>query len=188
MGPRRNCDANCLLFHAGAALPAAYWKEGQMTIVIAADNAGYHLKVHLAELLRNEGYTLVDLGPESAEETPDYPDTARAVAQEILAGTAHRGILVCGSGIGAAMAANKIPGIYAGLCHDTYSARQGVEHDDMNVICVGARVIGPAVAAEIMNAFLNTQFLGEERHVRRIEKMKALEGSMKPDVAGSADS
>jgi ribose 5-phosphate isomerase B len=145
-------------------------------IVIAADQAGFYLKQDLAAFLQAGGFEVLDLGPVSAEEVPDYPDIASELASVLLAGDAQRGILVCGSGVGAAMAANKIPGIYAGLCHDTYSARQGVEHDDMNVICVGARVIGPAVAYEVVSAFLAAGFKGEERHARRIGKMKVLEG------------
>jgi ribose 5-phosphate isomerase B len=147
-----------------------------MKIVIAADQAGFYLKQDLAEFLEAGGFEVLDLGPATAGDTPDYPDIARELAGVLLANDAQRGIMVCGSGVGAAMAANKIPGIYAGLCHDTYSARQGVEHDDMNVICVGARVIGPAVAYEVVSAFLAAEYKGEERHARRIEKMKELEG------------
>lgn len=144
-------------------------------VVIAGDQAGFHLRQHLVRSLAEAGFDVSDLGPSTPEAAPDYPDVAREVASLLKSGAAARAILVCGSGVGAVMAANKIAGVYAGLCHDTYSARQGVEHDDMNVLCLGARVIGSAVADEIARAFLAARFAGEERHVRRIDKMKALE-------------
>jgi ribose 5-phosphate isomerase B len=105
----------------------------------------------------------------------DYPDYAKKIGEAILSGHAERGVLLCGSGVGACIAANKIPGIYAGVCHDTYSAHQGVEHDDMNVLCLGARIIGPEVAKELVEAFLSAKFTGEERHVRRTGKVKMME-------------
>ncbi len=145
-----------------------------MKVAIAADHAGYPLKEWLVGELEREGHEFVDLG--THDTTPsDYPDHARALGEAITNGVAERGILVCGSGIGASVAANKIRGIRAGLAHDTYSGHQGVEHDDMNVLCLGARVIGPEAAAEIARAFLGAQFSGEERHLRRVNKVKKLE-------------
>jgi ribose 5-phosphate isomerase B len=145
-----------------------------MIIACAADHAGYRLKQSLVEDLRKEGYDVLDLG--AFDETPtDYPDLARALGKAVVEGSAERGILVCGSGVGASIAANKIKGIRAGLAHDTYSGHQGVEHDDMNVLCLGARVIGPAPALEIARAFLSARFSGEERHLRRIRKMLDME-------------
>jgi len=145
-----------------------------MRIVIGADHAGFELKKILAEYLRQRGHEVIDQGTDS-EEPVDYPDFAEAVSQAILAGQAERGVLVCGSGVGASVSANKIPAIRAGLCHDTYSARQGVEHDDMNVLVLGARVIGIELARELVDTFLAAKFNGEERHRRRVEKIKALE-------------
>ncbi|HTY01940.1 MAG TPA: ribose 5-phosphate isomerase B [Bacteroidota bacterium] len=145
-----------------------------MKVAIAADHAGYPLKEWLISELEREGHDLVDLG--THDTTPsDYPDHARDLGAVITSGGAERGILVCGSGVGASVAANKIRGIRAGLAHDTYSGHQGVEHDDMNVLCLGARVIGPEAAAEIARVFLNAQFSGEERHLRRVNKVKKLE-------------
>jgi RpiB/LacA/LacB family sugar-phosphate isomerase len=145
-----------------------------MRIAIATDHAGFRLKKELLEYLKGLGHTLVDLGTNS-EDPVDYPDYAEAVGKAVLGGTAERGILICGSGVGASVAANKLKGIRAGLCHDTYSAHQGVEHDDMNVLVLGARVIGPALSNELAQAFVHATFSGEERHVRRLNKVKALE-------------
>jgi ribose 5-phosphate isomerase B len=145
-----------------------------MRIVIGADHAGFDLKQTIADYLRHLGHEVIDKGTDS--DTPvDYPDFAEAVGKAIINGAGARGVLICGSGVGASVAANKIPGIRAGLCHDSYSARQGVEHDDMNVLVLGARVIGPALARELVDGFLAAKFTGEERHRRRIEKIKALE-------------
>jgi ribose 5-phosphate isomerase B len=145
-----------------------------MTVAIAADHAGYELKESVTAALRKEGIDIVDLGVHDT--TPvDYPDLAREVAGAVLNGKAERGILVCGSGVGAGIAANKIRGIRAGVCHDTYSGHQGVEHDNMNILCLGARVIGPALALEVSRAFLQAKFSGEERHVRRVNKILAIE-------------
>ena len=145
-----------------------------MRIVIGADHAGFDLKQIIADYLRHLGHEIIDKGTDS--DTPvDYPDFAEAVGKAIIDGAGERGVLICGSGVGASVAANKIPGIRAGLCHDSYSARQGVEHDDMNVLVLGARVIGPALARELVDSFLAAKFTGEERHRRRIEKIKALE-------------
>jgi len=145
-----------------------------MQIAIATDHAGFRLKQELVEYLRGLGHEVIDLGTNSAAPV-DYPDYAVAVGQTVLAGKAERGILICGSGVGASVAANKLKGIRAGLCHDTYSAHQGVEHDDMNVLVLGARVIGPALANELVGAFVHAKFSGEERHLRRLNKVKALE-------------
>ena len=145
-----------------------------MRIAIGADHAGFDMKQILATHLRKLGHEVVDTGTNS-DDPVDYPDYAEAVSQVLLAGRAERGVLICGSGVGASVSANKIPGIRAGLCHDSYSARQGVEHDDMNVLVLGARVIGTELARELVNNFLAAEFNGEERHRRRIEKIKALE-------------
>jgi ribose 5-phosphate isomerase B len=145
-----------------------------MRIAIGADHAGFELKNVLAAYLRHCGHDVIDAGTTSADPV-DYPDFAEAVSKVLLDGAAERGVLICGSGVGASVSANKIPGIRAGLCHDTYSARQGVEHDDMNMLVLGARVIGVELARELVNNFLAAKFNGEERHRRRIEKIKALE-------------
>lgn len=146
-----------------------------MRIALASDHAGYPLKQHLLEYLRGQGHDVLDLGVDTADVPADYPDAAEAVARAVLDGRAERGILACGSGVGACIAATKFPGIYAAICHDTYSAHQGVEHDNMNVLCVGARIIGPALAEELVEAFLGARFSGEERHVRRFGKVQAIE-------------
>lgn len=145
-----------------------------MRIVIGADHAGFDLKEVLAAYLRHRGHEVVDIGTNS-DDPVDYPDYAEALCLALLAGRAERGVLICGSGVGTSVAANKIPGIRAGLCHNTYAARQGVEHDDMNVLVLGARVIGIEMARELVDHFLGARFNGEERHRRRVEKIKALE-------------
>jgi RpiB/LacA/LacB family sugar-phosphate isomerase len=145
-----------------------------MRIVIGADHAGFDLKEVLAAYLRHRGHEVVDIGTHS-DDPVDYPDYADALSQAILDGRAERGLLICGSGVGASVAANKIPGIRAGLCHNTYAAHQGVEHDDTNVLVLGARVIGIELARELVDHFLAATFNGEERHRRRVEKIKALE-------------
>ena len=150
-----------------------------MRIALGADHAGFSLKVVLAEFLARQGHVVLDVGTDNPDEPQDYSDYAQAVAQPVLNGSAERGIVVCGSGVGASIAANKIPGIYACLCHDTYSARQGVEHDNMNVLCLGSRVIGPALAEELVTAFLNARFQDQvPRYVRRHHKVRALEGML----------
>src|SRR6187200_286062 len=145
-----------------------------MRIVVGADHAGFEMKQTVAGHLRHLGHEVVDIGTNS-DSPVDYPDFAEALAKAINAGEAERGVLICGSGVGASVAANKIPGIRAGLCHDSYSARQGVEHDEINVLVLGARVIGSALAKELVDRFLVAQFSREERHRRRVEKIKALE-------------
>ena len=146
-----------------------------MVIAIAADHAGYEVKEVVADHLRSEGYEVLDLGVDTADVPSDYPDAAAAVAQAIRTGEAERGVLVCGSGVGVSVAANKFPGIRAAICHDTYSAHQGVEHDQMNVLVLGGRIIGAALARELVDAFMAAEFSGEERHVRRLDKVLAIE-------------
>ena len=148
-----------------------------MKIAIAADHAGYPLKAPTIELLESLEHHVLDLGAHKVDPVDDYPDYARYVGQAIQHGQADRGILICGSGIGACVAANKLKGVRAGVCHDTYTAHQSVEHDDVNVLCVGARVIGTAVAGELIKAFVSAQFSREERHVRRLEKVLAIEAA-----------
>jgi ribose 5-phosphate isomerase B len=145
-----------------------------MRTVIGSDHAGFELKTSMAKLLKELGDEVIDVGTDSTAPV-DYPDFAEAVGKAIIDGRADRGVLICGSGIGASVAANKIRGIRAGLCHDTYSAHQGVEHDDMNVLVLGARVIGPAMAQELVTAYARAKFSNEERHVRRLNKVKAIE-------------
>ncbi len=145
-----------------------------MKITIGADHGGYRLKTVIIDFLKKLGHEVADLGAYS-EEPADYPDSARAVARAIMDNKADRGILVCGSGVGACIAANKFPGIRAALCHDTFSAHQGVEDDDMNVLCLGERVIGPELAKEIVRVFLAARFSGAERHVRRLGKVQEIE-------------
>jgi ribose 5-phosphate isomerase B len=145
-----------------------------MRIVFSADHAGYLLKNELAARLAQQGHEVIDLGTHSAAPV-DYPDSAQAVASALVDGQAERGIIVCGSGAGVSIAANKFPGIRAAVCHDTYTAHQAVEHDDMNVLCLGARVVGGALALDLVTAFLGAKFSGEERHQRRLEKIIALE-------------
>ena len=152
-----------------------------MRLAVGADHAGFSLKQALVTYLKEVGYEVQDVGALRPDPNDDYPDFAQAVAEAIVNGQTERGLLICGSGVGASVAANKIPGIRAGLCHDTYSAHQGVEHDDMNVLVIGARVVGTALAEELVHAFLNATFTGEERHRRRVEKVKALEAKCKAD-------
>jgi len=145
-----------------------------MRTAIGSDHAGFEMKTMLAQFLREHCEEVVDVGTHTTDPV-DYPDFAEAVGKAVFEGRADRGVLICGSGIGASVAANKIHGIRAGLCHDTYSAHQGVEHDDMNVLVLGARVIGPAMAQEVIAAYIGAKFTNEERHLRRLNKVKALE-------------
>ena len=150
-----------------------------MQIVLACDHGGYELKIIIEEFVGSLGYSVVDLGTNNTESV-DFPDYAEKLGREITSGHSERGILICGSGVGACIAANKIKGIYAAVCHDTYSAHQGVQHDNMNVLCLGARVIGPELAKELVQAFLSAQFSSnEERHLRRVNKIYKLENSSK---------
>jgi ribose 5-phosphate isomerase B len=146
-----------------------------MRVALAADHAGAELKTELLARLAPLGHELLDLGGDGLDADDDYPDYARALALAILEGRADRGILVCGSGVGASIAASKMPGIRAGLCHDTYSAGQGVEHDDMNVLALGARVIGVETAVSCAESFLGATFSGAPRHVRRVGEIRAIE-------------
>lgn len=146
-----------------------------MRVAIAADHAGSLLLTPVLEEARRLGCEVLDLGTHDAVTPDDYPDRAADVAAALMEGRAERGILICGSGVGASVAANKVRGIRAALCHDTYSAHQGVEHDQMNVLCMGARVIGEALALELVRAFLAAVFSGEERHRRRLQKIAVME-------------
>ena len=145
-----------------------------MKVVIGSDHAGFQLKNSMGDLLRSLGHEVLDIGAFN-ENPSDYPDFAEAVGRAILDGRAERGVLICGSGIGASVAANKLIGIRAGICHDTYSGHQGVEHDNMNVLVMGSRVVGEKLAEDIVRAYLPAKFTNEERHVRRLGKVAALE-------------
>jgi len=145
-----------------------------MKLVVGSDHAGFQLKNEMASLLKSLGHDVLDVG--AYDERPsDYPDFAEAVGRAVLDGRAERGLLICGSGVGASVAANKLVGIRAGMCHDTYSAHQGVEHDNINVLVMGSRVVGEKLAEDLVKAFLGAQFTYEERHMRRLAKVKALE-------------
>lgn len=146
-----------------------------MRVAIAADHAGSFLLAPVLEDIRRLGHEALDLGTHDAQTPDDYPDRAADLAAALTQGRAERGVLICGSGVGASVAANKVRGIRAAVCHDTYSAHQGVEHDQMNVLCLGARVIGDSLALELVRAFLSASFSGEPRHQRRVEKIAAME-------------
>src|ERR687891_2479226 len=146
-----------------------------MKVAVAFDHRGVKLRERLLEELAALGHEAVDLGTDSGAERIDYPDKAREIGEAILEGTAERGVLVCGSGVGASVAACKLPGIRAAICHDVYSAHQGVEHDDMNVLCLGSEVVGAELAADLVRAFLVARFDGGERYVRRLEKIEEME-------------
>jgi len=150
-----------------------------MKIAVAADHAGVPLKERIVGELTRMGHDVKDLGTHDSTQPDDYPDRAADLAAAMQSGQYVRGILVCGSGVGAAVAANKLPGILAGLCHDTYSAHQGVEHDNINVLCLGSRVIGAELAVELVRSFLGARFSGEERHRRRVDKIMALEAKLR---------
>jgi ribose 5-phosphate isomerase B len=149
-----------------------------MNVAVAFDHRGVHLRAEILETLAADGHAVVDLGTDTDAVRIDYPDKAREIGAAINDRSAERGILVCGSGVGAAVAACKIVGIRAAICHDTYSAHQGVEHDDMNILCLGSEVIGPSLTAELVRAFLGAQFDGGERYVERLEKVAAMEREM----------
>ena len=153
-------------------------------VALGADHGGFPLKTELLPWLQGQGYEVLDLGAHTLDPVDDYPDVSVAVAQAVASGKARRGIIICGSGVGACIVANKVVGVRAGLCHDTYSARQGVEHDDMNVLCLGARVIDVELARELVTAFLGAQFSGAERHQRRLQKLLAIESEA---VQGKSD-
>jgi ribose 5-phosphate isomerase B len=146
-----------------------------MNIAVGCDHAGFGLKQHVMEQVRAAGHSVVDCGATTFVSDDDYPDYALAVAEAVRGGRAERGIVVCGSGVGVTVAACKVPGIRACMCHDTFSARQGVEDDSMNVLCLGARVIGPELASEVIRAYLGAKFSGAARHQRRLDKVKKIE-------------
>ncbi|MGH2936140.1 MAG: RpiB/LacA/LacB family sugar-phosphate isomerase [Gaiellaceae bacterium] len=147
-----------------------------MRVAVAFDHRGVHLREAVLESLAD--HTVVDLGTHTDAVRLDYPDKAREIGEAILAGRAERGVLVCGSGVGAAVAASKIAGIRAAICHDVYSAHQGVEHDNMNVLCLGSEVVGPSLAAELVGTFLGASFIGEGRYLERLKKVEAMERAM----------
>ncbi len=153
-----------------------------LRVALGADHGGFALKAELCQWLQARGYEVLDLGACTLDPTDDYPDFADAVAQSVASSQVDRGILVCGSGVGACIAANKVPGVRACLCQDTYSARQGVEHDDMNILCLGERIIGVELARELVTAFLGARFTGEERHRRRLDKVRAIERRARQNV------
>jgi ribose 5-phosphate isomerase B len=156
-----------------------------MKIAIAADHAGFPLKEEVRDFVAKLGHEVHDLGAFNTDPS-DYPDFAVLVGKELISGVAERGILICGSGVGVCVAANKMPGVRAGMCHDTYSSHQGVEHDQMNVLVLGARIIGAALAFECVEAYLKANFIGtEERFVRRLNKVKAIEKQYMPSIAGT---
>ena len=145
-----------------------------MRVVIGTDHAGFPLKAEVIDVVRALGYDVIDVGTDGIAAV-DYPDFALKVAERVASGQAERGIMLCGSGVGASIAACKVPGVRAAVCHDTYSAHQGVEHDDMNVLTLGARIIGGELARELVQAFLGATFSGDERHRRRLDKVLAIE-------------
>ena len=149
-----------------------------MRVAVAFDHRGVKLRDRVLAELVAQSHEVVDLGTDTDAERIDYPDKAREIGEAIRGGDAERGVLVCGSGVGAAIAACKLPGVRAAVCHDTYSAHQGVEHDDMNVLCLGSEVLGAELAAELVRAFLGARFDGGERYVRRLEKIEAMERTM----------
>lgn len=157
-----------------------------MRIVIGADHAGFDLKERLRAELEARGHGIIDVGAKSFDKDDDYPDFAEAVGRAVADGRAERGILICGSGVGASIAANKIRGVRACLCHDIYSATQGVEHDDMNVLCLGGLIVGPALALKLVEGYLEAGFIGHGRYQRRLDKVIALE--LRPDKTRSKDS
>ena len=146
-----------------------------MRIVIAADHNGFDLKNEIATILRSEGYEVTDVGPTSHDPIDDYPDYAKPLASSISQGESEKGIMVCGSGVGASVAANKVKGVRAAVCHDIYSAHQGVEHDDMNVLCLGSKIVGSELARELVKAFTTAVYTGDDRHQRRLNKVLEME-------------
>ena len=146
-----------------------------MKIAVAADHNGYDLKNLTYSLMSDAGHEVTDVGPHEVDPLDDYPDYAKPLAEGVSAGKYDRGIMICGSGVGASVAANKVKGVRAAVCHDIYSAHQGVEHDDMNVLCLGSRIVGLEVAKELVKAFLTAEYTHEERHQRRLEKVISME-------------
>ena len=150
-----------------------------MKIAVGADHAGYVAKEPVKALLESQGHEVVDVGAHEMDPSDDYPDIAKVLADIVANGDVDRGIMLCGSGVGASVAANKVRGVRASVCHDTYSAHQGVEHDDMNVLCMGARIIGEELVKEIAGSFASARFSGEERHQRRLDKVLKMEAEFK---------
>lgn len=146
-----------------------------MKISLAADHNGFDLKKEISDQLENEGHEVIDVGPHSHDPLDDYPDYAKKLADSVSRGESLRGIMICGSGVGASVASNKVKGIRAAVCHDIYSAHQGVEHDDMNVLCLGSRIVGTEVVRELVKAFIGAEYTGEERHQRRLDKVLDME-------------
>ena len=146
-----------------------------MKIALAADHNGFELKAIISEVLKKAGHAVLDVGPHSFDPLDDYPDYAKILAKSVSEKESDRGIMICGSGVGAAVAANKVKGVRAAMCHDLYSAHQGVEHDDLNVLCLGSRIIGSEVARELVITFVNADYTHEERHQRRLEKVLDME-------------
>ena len=157
-----------------------------MRIAVAFDHRGVKLRQRILDTVAELGHTLVDLGTDASEPRIDYPDKAREIGETIRSGEADRGVLVCGSGVGASVAASKLAGIRAAICHDVYSAHQGVEHDDMNVLCLGSGVIGEDLAVDLVSAFLAARFNGGERYVRRLEKIREMETENAQDTTSAA--
>jgi ribose 5-phosphate isomerase B len=149
-----------------------------MRVAVAFDHRGVKLRERVKDAVAELGHELVDLGTDASEPRVDYPDKAREIGEVVSGREAERGVLVCGSGVGASVAANKLPGIRAAICHDVYSAHQGVEHDDLNILCLGSEVVGAELAADLVRAFLQARFAGGERYVRRLEKIAAMEGAL----------
>ena len=146
-----------------------------MRISVAADHNGYELKNEITEILKRAGHDVIDMGPHDLDPLDDYPDYAKPLAGSVSSGETERGIMVCGSGVGASVAANKVKGVRAAVCHDIYSAHQGVEHDDMNVLCLGSRIVGTEVVRELVSAFISAEYTNEERHARRLTKVIEME-------------
>ncbi|HIA76343.1 MAG TPA: ribose 5-phosphate isomerase B [Dehalococcoidia bacterium] len=146
-----------------------------MRISVAADHNGYELKNEISETLKRDGHDVIDMGPHYLDPSDDYPDYAKPLAESVSSGETERGIMVCGSGVGASVAANKVKGVRAAVCHDIYSAHQGVEHDDMNVLCLGSRIVGTEVVRELVSAFISAEYTNEERHARRLTKVIEME-------------
>ena len=146
-----------------------------MRISVAADHNGYELKNEISEILKRDGHDVIDIGPHSLDPLDDYPDFAKPLAKSVSSGETDRGIMVCGSGVGASVAANKVKGVRAAVCHDIYSAHQGVEHDNMNILCLGSRIVGTEVVRELVSAFITAEYTNEERHARRLNKVIEME-------------
>ena len=173
-GARKRNNARLVFDTSRVSLQQVMSGSTSLRIALGGDHAGFPLKQAVAQRLTEIVTTLTDCGTNSAESC-DYPDFAIAVAKEVIQGRADRGIVVCGSGVGVSVAANKIPGIRAAVCHDTYSAHQGVEHDDMNILCIGGRIIGSELAFEIIDAFLQAHYVPQDRHARRLTKVLDIE-------------